>query len=106
MKKLLLSAAVLGSLFVIFASRPRTIKAGSDNALIAMQSASEACTPPTNVASTTEETAWKLFVAATCPVNKDKYPFVVWENWIEQNQLYTPSGAIMALEAGERPRFH
>jgi len=56
------------------------------------------------MASTPEETAWRVFVAATCPVNNNKYPYVVWQNWIEQNQLFGASAA--ALKAGERPRFH
>ncbi|MCI0737216.1 MAG: hypothetical protein L0Y50_13260 [Beijerinckiaceae bacterium] len=34
------------------------------------------------------EVAWQLWVAATCPVNQNQYPFVVWENWIEQAQMY------------------
>lgn len=33
-----------------------------------------ACVPPTHEASTAEETAWRLFVAAACPVNRNKYP--------------------------------
>ena len=54
----------------------------------AASAASAACTPPTQVSSTNEETAWRLFVAATCPVNASAYPFVTWETWIEQTQLY------------------
>ena len=64
---------------------------------------SPACVPPTSVASTPEQTAWQLFVAATCPVNASQYPYVTWQTWIEQNQLY---GGGAALAAGERPRFH
>ena len=52
------------------------------------------------------ETAWRLFVAATCTVNKDKYPYVVWETWLEQSQVYTANGQTLALAEGERPRFH
>jgi hypothetical protein len=69
------------------------------------QLANNACTPPTEMASTPEETAWRLFVAATCPVG-NQYPYVTWEKWIEQSQLYTNSGAIAALQLGQRPRFH
>jgi hypothetical protein len=58
------------------------------------------------VGSSIEQTAWQLFVAATCPVNNAAYPYVTWENWIEQNQLYGVPGAEKALAAGERPRFH
>lgn len=46
------------------------------------------CAPPNKVVGSAEETAWRLWVAATCPVNNTKYPFVVWENWIEQAQMY------------------
>jgi len=47
-----------------------------------------ACSPPNRVSSSIEETAWRIWVAATCPVNQNQYPFVVWENWLEQDQLY------------------
>ena len=46
------------------------------------------CAPPTQVSPTISETAWQLWIAATCPVNQTKYPYVVWENWIEQAQMY------------------
>jgi hypothetical protein len=39
------------------------------------------------------ETAWLLWIAATCPVNQNQYPFVVWQNWIEQAQMYPPNPA-------------
>jgi hypothetical protein len=60
-----------------------------------------ACTPPTQMAPTPEQTAWQLFVAATCPVNSNKYPYVVWENWIEQSDLYAPpkQGKLAATSA-------
>jgi hypothetical protein len=64
----------------------------------------DACRAPTQIATIPEESAWRLFVAAVCPVNADRYPYVVWENWIEQNQLYNPGAH--ALVAGQRPRFH
>src|SRR5262245_66537451 len=44
--------------------------------------------PPISLASALEETAWQLWVAATCPVNQNQYPYVVWEDWIEQARLY------------------
>jgi hypothetical protein len=46
------------------------------------------CAAPAQISPTIEETAWELWVAATCPVNQGKYPYVVWENWIEQAQMY------------------
>jgi hypothetical protein len=46
------------------------------------------CTPPDKITGSIEETAWRLWVASTCPVNKDVYPYVIWENWIEQAQMY------------------
>ncbi|MBV8809295.1 MAG: hypothetical protein JO033_11535 [Acidobacteriaceae bacterium] len=45
------------------------------------------CAAPTEITDP-EETAWRLWVAATCPVNNNQYPFVVWENWLEQDQMY------------------
>ncbi len=51
------------------------------------------CSPPSQISPTIEQTAWQLWVAATCPVNQSKYPYVVWENWIEQAQMYPPDPA-------------
>jgi hypothetical protein len=65
---------------------------------------SSACAFPTAPAATTEETAWRLFVAANCPGSGAK---VVWENWIEQSQLYPASaGGIAALNARPAKRLH
>jgi hypothetical protein len=58
-------------------------------AVSASPSGSTACSFPTTNAATPEQTAWQLFVAATCPANKTQ---VVWETWIEQGQLYPASG--------------
>jgi len=52
---------------------------------------SNPCAAPNEISGSIEETAWQLWVAATCPVNDNQYPFVVWENWIEQSQLYPPN---------------
>ncbi len=46
------------------------------------------CSPPDRIIGSLEETAWRLWVASTCPVNQGVYPYVVWENWIEQAQMY------------------
>jgi hypothetical protein len=59
-----------------------------------------ACAFPTAPSSTPEETAWRLFVAANCPTSGNK---VVWENWIEQLQLY-PAKAAAAVAANEQPK--
>jgi hypothetical protein len=48
------------------------------------------CAVPNKIVGSFEETAWRIWVAATCPVNHNQYPYVVWENWIEQAQLYPP----------------
>jgi hypothetical protein len=65
---------------------------------------SSACAFPTAPAATTEETAWRLFVAANCPGSGAK---VVWENWIEQSQLYPASaGGVAALAARPAKRLH
>jgi len=64
------------------------------------------CTPPTQMAATPEQTAWQLFVAATCPVNSNKYPYVVWENWIEQTDLYSGKKLTSQASATAQHRFH
>jgi hypothetical protein len=69
------------------------------------QGPTPACTPPMGVGASVEQTAWQLFVAATCPVDNNKYPYVAWEKWIEQSQLYGGPGAA-ALAPNQRPRFH
>ncbi len=106
MKLTILSAAILLSISVtstvtLTAQRGhRTLlAAGFANAaeLQSSQSAEEVnnqsdatenpCAAPTQI-TTPEETAWRIWVAATCPVNRKQYPFVVWENWLEQDSLY------------------
>ncbi len=59
------------------------------------------CAPPSQISPTIEQTAWQLWVAATCPVNRTKYPYVVWENWIEQAQMYptTPKNGLVVPNA-------
>jgi len=106
--RLLCITATLSLLAVILVlvPAPHNSVAGPTANAALENSLSPACTPPAEVASTPDETAWRLFVASTCPVNNDKYPFVTWENWIEQTQLYTPSGSVVALESGQRPSFH
>src|SRR6266446_3677834 len=60
------------------------------------------CAAPDEVAFSFEETAWQIWVAAHCPVNNHQYPFVVWENWIEQAQLYPadPSQGLKVPNSG------
>jgi hypothetical protein len=66
-----------------------------------------ACLPPTEIEGSPQETAWRLLIAATCPVNSNQYPYVTWENWIEQNQLYpeNPASGLVTptREAPEKP---
>ena len=83
---------------------------GNSGAIIALLSPtsasaqSSACAFPTAPAATMEETAWRLFVAANCPGSGTK---VVWENWIEQSQLYPASaGGVAALNARPAKRLH
>jgi hypothetical protein len=66
------------------------------------------CAAPNEVGPSFEETAWQIWVAATCPVNSDQYPFVVWENWIEQAQLYpaNPSQGLKVPNSGAPTATH
>ena len=84
--------------------------AGNSSGLLAVllptsaSAQSSACAFPTAAAATPEETAWRLFVAANCPGSGTK---VIWENWIEQSQLYPASGAgAAALAARPAKRLH
>jgi hypothetical protein len=64
-----------------------------------------ACAFPTAPAATPEQTAWQLFVAANCPGNTGK---VVWEEWVEQLQLYPacPTCNEIASVRQMRKRLH
>ena len=66
------------------------------------------CAAPNEIAASFEETAWQIWVAATCPVNRDQYPFVVWENWIEQARLYPtdPSNGLKVPNSGAPTATH
>lgn len=66
------------------------------------------CAVPNEIGSSIEETAWRIWVAATCPVNNNQYPFVVWENWIEQSQLYPvdPSKGLKVPNSGATTPTH
>jgi hypothetical protein len=66
------------------------------------------CAAPNEVGSSFEETAWQIWVAATCPVNSDQYPFGVWENWIEQAQLFPadPSKGLKVPNSGAPTGTH
>ncbi|MGA8598352.1 MAG: hypothetical protein WB676_26840 [Bryobacteraceae bacterium] len=93
---MLLSMPVISTLVLRSGRQPAAVAASaSPNAL---QSSSDdtqqpvarlnACSPPNHLYSSIEETAWRIWIAATCPVNQSEYPYVVWENWIEQSQFY------------------
>jgi hypothetical protein len=82
--------------------------AGTDHGFLAGFSSSAsaqsaACVFPTAPSPTPEETAWRLFVAANCPGNGAQ---VVWENWIEQSELYPASGAGVAAAGPPPKRLH
>jgi hypothetical protein len=66
------------------------------------------CAVPNEIGSSIEETAWRIWVAATCPVNNNQYPFVVWENWIEQSQLYPtdPTNGLKVPNSGATTATH
>ena len=62
----------------------------------------DACDPPSKIVGSPVQTAWRLWVAAHCPVNADRYPYVVWENWLEQGPMYPadPSRGLVVPNAG------
>jgi hypothetical protein len=69
---------------------------------LAATASSNACVFPTEEAATGEETAWRLFIAANCKANQTQ---LVWETWVEQNQLYHAGSPSQAAGA-KPPRLH
>lgn len=61
------------------------------------------CSPPDRITGSIEETAWRLWVASTCPVNQSVYPYVIWENWIEQAQMYPLNPTVLQIPASLAP---
>jgi hypothetical protein len=97
-----LTAALTTALYLTVAALASTALVAST----ANAASSQPCSPPNQIGSSSiEEIAWQLWVAATCPVNQDQYPFVVWENWIEQDQLYPsdPSQGLKVPNSGGQP---
>ena len=94
MRRQIFALAALASVSLLFAS-------GRDTVLTPAraQAAPAACTIPTKEAATPDQTAWELFVAANCRAPNGK---LVWENWIEQAQLYPPSAGLAATAGGGR----
>ena len=78
-------SAVLAATSLTNSSRVAENPVNEDELLLGQ---SGPCTPPDRVIGSIEETAWRLWVASTCPVNQGVYPYVIWENWIEQAQMY------------------
>lgn len=62
-----------------------------------------ACTLPTTPATTFEETAWRIFVAATCPTNDPSQP-LAFQAWTEQTCLTSPSTPGCGNDGGPRKR--
>src|SRR5580693_7842069 len=52
----------------------------------AAPTAASVCSLPTTMAASNEQTAWQLFVAASCPANGQ----LTWETWTEQTCFAQP----------------
>jgi hypothetical protein len=72
---------------VAYASDLQSSQAAEPQAATSTGADENPCAAPTQITDP-YETAWRLWVAAHCPVNQNQYPFVVWENWIEQDLMY------------------
>jgi hypothetical protein len=81
---------------------PGLLLGGSSSAKADSYQPTNPCAAPNESSWNPDETAWQLWVAATCPVNGSQYPYVVWENWIEQTQMYPsdPSQGLTVPNAG------
>ena len=94
--RVVIAAAVSLTIAILGSAAPRAYAGGANG------SQQNPCAAPNEISSSIEETAWQIWVAATCPVNNHQYPFVVWENWIEQGQLYPadPSQGLKVPNSG------
>jgi hypothetical protein len=66
--------------------------------------ASAACTPPSAITGSNEETAWRLFVAAVCKVPGTEY--LTYQTWTEQNCWYDPGSCAKTAAATAAPVRH
>src|SRR6266446_918175 len=98
--------AIASALSLTFAAFTSAMSGASDGDATSKQLNS--CAAPNEIGSSFEETAWQIWVAATCPVNSDQYPFVVWENRIEQAQLFPtdPSKGLKVPNSGAPTATH
>jgi hypothetical protein len=103
MRRLLLStiALTVGSLAYLAVGK---IGAPLPAVFSSASAQSAACTFPTTVSPTMEETAWRLFVAANCSANGTTQ--LVWETWIEQSQLYPAGRTTVAAAPAPARRLH
>ena len=73
------------------------ISAGAQAPTVAAAPAvSAACTFPTTPAPTSEETAWRVFVAANCAAGQGK---LTWETWTEQLDIFPAGGTAGGAQA-------
>ncbi len=97
------AAAAILSLAAVFTAHVSRAAADEDSS-----ARLNPCAVPNKIGSSIEETAWRIWIAATCPVNNNQYPYVVWENWIEQMQLYPadPSKGLKVPNSGAPVATH
>ena len=95
---LVLAVAAAGALWLIGNGGPQTVLA----APAGEASKADACAFPTSQVGSPAETAWRIFVAASCPTASKK---LVWETWTEQLDVYPASG-VAAGPGGKHKRLH
>jgi len=78
------STAMLAMLAIVICALP---SCNSQKPTETTSGAAAACTLPSAMAATSEQTAWQLFVAANCPANGK----LTWETWTEQTCFADPS---------------
>jgi len=104
MKSTALSTAFLAVAICIEPSctsqAPKEEKGASTPTPIA--SAASACVFPTSASTSAEETAWRIFVAASCTSNGK----LTWETWTEQDCFNNPTGPGCAAPSAAARRPH
>jgi hypothetical protein len=93
-------AALFGSLFLLADCSSKSPEQESKGAPVAGQPAPPAnpCVLPTAMASSNEQTAWQIFVAANCVTSGG----LTWSTWTEQTCFVNPSSCAGQKATGHR----
>ena len=67
---------------------------------------SSPCRFPARVGTSAEQTAWQIFVAATCPDGVGRAPAILWEDWAEQGRAQPAREKAFPRDSGNMASTH